>query len=233
MKKSILIFLAGMLVTGAGFVIFERIVSGEDTWLCQNGQWVKHGNPSAPMPLGKCGGAGSVSSVSSLMSLQAKSAQPPASSLPSSKGASPAPSATKTFSAADFEITYPNWAPLPPASILEPNMTKVGVRNAGCGFIVTARQLPAGDQFKPFIEKLIADQVKASNVTIIKKEIGDTTMHVEGEFPVGNRTAATSQYGYITKGGQLYSVVFASEKSVFPTACTPFVKATIDSVKVK
>jgi len=140
---------------------------------------------------------------------------------------------TKTFSAADFEITYPDWSPLPPESILEPTNTKVGVRNAGCGFIVTVRQLPAGDQFKPFIEKLIADQVKASNVTIIKKEISDTMMHVEGEFPVGTRAATTSQYGYMTKGGQLYSVVFASEKSVFQAACAPFVEATIGSVKVK
>jgi len=27
----------------------------EDTWLCQDGQWVKHGNPSAPMPTLSCG----------------------------------------------------------------------------------------------------------------------------------------------------------------------------------
>jgi len=26
----------------------------EDTWLCQDGQWVKHGNPSAPMPTEPC-----------------------------------------------------------------------------------------------------------------------------------------------------------------------------------
>ncbi len=29
----------------------------EDTWLCQNGQWVKHGVPSAPMPSAGCGSA--------------------------------------------------------------------------------------------------------------------------------------------------------------------------------
>lgn len=27
----------------------------EDNWLCQNGQWVKHGNPSAPAPTTGCG----------------------------------------------------------------------------------------------------------------------------------------------------------------------------------
>lgn len=29
--------------------------SDEDGWLCQNGQWVKHGNPSASMPTTGCG----------------------------------------------------------------------------------------------------------------------------------------------------------------------------------
>lgn len=32
-----------------------RLFSGdEDTWLCQNGQWVRHGNPSSPMPVSEC-----------------------------------------------------------------------------------------------------------------------------------------------------------------------------------
>ncbi|MDD4628588.1 MAG: hypothetical protein PHE68_04320 [Candidatus Peribacteraceae bacterium] len=230
MKKIILSFLAGIIVTAGGIFVYQK--AQEDTWLCQNGQWVKHGNPTNPMPIGKCGAAGS-SGASSLKPVQSSSAKQSVASLPASKGATTSKAATKTFTAADFEITYPDWAPLPPTAILEPANTKVGVRNAGCGFIVTVRQLPAGDQFKPFIEKLIAEQVKASNVTILKKELGDAMMHVEGEFPVGARWASTSQYGYLTKGRQLYSVVFASEKSVFATACTPFVKATIASIKVK
>ncbi|MDD4271187.1 MAG: GerMN domain-containing protein [Patescibacteria group bacterium] len=33
-----------------------RFLSGpEDTWLCQDGQWVKHGNPGAAMPIAACG----------------------------------------------------------------------------------------------------------------------------------------------------------------------------------
>ena len=31
-----------------------RRLSGEDNWLCRNGEWVKHGNPSAPMPTEPC-----------------------------------------------------------------------------------------------------------------------------------------------------------------------------------
>ncbi len=36
------------------FIFGVRLLSGEDDWLCQNGQWVKHGNPSAAMPTAPC-----------------------------------------------------------------------------------------------------------------------------------------------------------------------------------
>lgn len=31
-----------------------RLFSGEDNWICQNGQWVKHGNPSFEAPKTEC-----------------------------------------------------------------------------------------------------------------------------------------------------------------------------------
>jgi len=35
--------------------IVARIFSGnEDTWICQNGDWIKHGNPSSEKPLVRC-----------------------------------------------------------------------------------------------------------------------------------------------------------------------------------
>lgn len=52
-KWTIIGFLVLVLIVAAGLL---RVFSGdEDTWLCQNGQWVKHGNPSAPMPTSGCG----------------------------------------------------------------------------------------------------------------------------------------------------------------------------------
>ena len=27
----------------------------EDTWICENGNWVKHGSPNSPMPTDPCG----------------------------------------------------------------------------------------------------------------------------------------------------------------------------------
>lgn len=34
----------------------RSFLSGEDCWLCQNGEWIKHGNPNAPAPTEQCGG---------------------------------------------------------------------------------------------------------------------------------------------------------------------------------
>ena len=31
-----------------------RLISGEDDWICDNGQWIKHGQPSAPQPTETC-----------------------------------------------------------------------------------------------------------------------------------------------------------------------------------
>jgi len=31
-----------------------RFLSGEDSWLCEKGQWVKHGNPSTLAPTEPC-----------------------------------------------------------------------------------------------------------------------------------------------------------------------------------
>jgi hypothetical protein len=47
-----------VLLVGGTILLFVRFLGGdEDTWLCENKQWVKHGNPSAPMPVGGCGEA--------------------------------------------------------------------------------------------------------------------------------------------------------------------------------
>ena len=34
--------------------IFIRLFSGEDSWNCKNGQWVKHGQPAVPAPITIC-----------------------------------------------------------------------------------------------------------------------------------------------------------------------------------
>ncbi len=47
-----LIFPIVLIATIAAVLIFLR--GDEDNWICQNGRWVKHGNPSRPMPTAAC-----------------------------------------------------------------------------------------------------------------------------------------------------------------------------------
>jgi len=52
MKKF---FLFILILFGLLFVIRFVIGGSEDGWICVEGNWVKHGNPSAPMPESGCG----------------------------------------------------------------------------------------------------------------------------------------------------------------------------------
>ncbi|MDD5566756.1 MAG: hypothetical protein PHH01_01030, partial [Patescibacteria group bacterium] len=58
MKKTLIIILAVIILAGAAVAIIRFGFGGdEDTWICDNGQWVKHGNPSAAQPTTGCGNA--------------------------------------------------------------------------------------------------------------------------------------------------------------------------------
>lgn len=52
-KKKVYLFLAILVVFLFTFLGI-RFFSGEDDWICQNGQWQKHGNPSFPAPTSEC-----------------------------------------------------------------------------------------------------------------------------------------------------------------------------------
>lgn len=44
----------GFILVLLGTIFLFRLLSGEDNWICQDGTWVKHGNPSGPVPTGIC-----------------------------------------------------------------------------------------------------------------------------------------------------------------------------------
>lgn len=56
MKKIIKVIIVLFFLL-ASFLVLARLFvgGGEDTWICVDGEWVKHGVPSAPMPTGGCG----------------------------------------------------------------------------------------------------------------------------------------------------------------------------------
>jgi uncharacterized protein len=45
--------IGGIILLLSG-LIYLRAKTPEDTWICQSGVWVKHGNPSFPQPTSKC-----------------------------------------------------------------------------------------------------------------------------------------------------------------------------------
>lgn len=53
--KKILIGVVCIFAVILMVVFGLRLLGGEDTWICQGGEWVKHGNPSAPKPTELCG----------------------------------------------------------------------------------------------------------------------------------------------------------------------------------
>jgi len=52
-KKGWIILAVVAVVCSA--VLAVRFLSGEDTWICKNGEWIKHGNPKAEKPVKGCG----------------------------------------------------------------------------------------------------------------------------------------------------------------------------------
>lgn len=54
-RNSIIFVILAILLIGIAFVAVMRLLTQEDTWLCVNDQWVKHGNPFQAMPEGVCG----------------------------------------------------------------------------------------------------------------------------------------------------------------------------------
>lgn len=50
-KRILLILIIGGMLA---VLVLLRFLTPEDTWVCDEGQWVKHGNPAASMPDGEC-----------------------------------------------------------------------------------------------------------------------------------------------------------------------------------
>jgi len=55
MHKNTKFFLGAIAVLFVLWIILRFVIGGpEDDWICQDGNWVKHGNPTAEMPKTPC-----------------------------------------------------------------------------------------------------------------------------------------------------------------------------------
>ncbi|MDP3052980.1 MAG: hypothetical protein Q8N22_03490, partial [bacterium] len=57
MYKKVFISVILIFLAIAAAMVLVKTLSNEDDWICSNGQWIKHGNPSAPAPTRACGEA--------------------------------------------------------------------------------------------------------------------------------------------------------------------------------
>jgi putative hemolysin len=55
LKRTISLVVIALLLVAAGLLLCRFFSGNEDTWLCEKGQWVRHGNPSSEMPVKGCG----------------------------------------------------------------------------------------------------------------------------------------------------------------------------------
>jgi len=63
MNKHLIVSLVVVVLIITTIVAIKLLSRTEDNWLCQNGQWVKQGNPSEPMPTAVCATGNSSSST--------------------------------------------------------------------------------------------------------------------------------------------------------------------------
>ena len=56
MKKLLFIVVSGIVIIVLFLSVVRFLFGGdEDTWICEDNEWVKHGNPASPMPETPCG----------------------------------------------------------------------------------------------------------------------------------------------------------------------------------
>lgn len=54
-SKNKRVYITFLVILAIFVLVFSaRLLSGEDNWVCQKGQWVKHGNPSFVAPITEC-----------------------------------------------------------------------------------------------------------------------------------------------------------------------------------
>ena len=55
MNKKTALFIVLIVLVISAVILIVRFSTPEDAWICENNQWIKHGNPDNPMPQSGCG----------------------------------------------------------------------------------------------------------------------------------------------------------------------------------
>ena len=205
--KTVVLFLVLLAAIGAAIILLKG--SGEDSWICEGGQWVKHGNPSAPMPTTTC----------------PSGKEPELTEKDGQKYA--------TYSDASFQILYPSWPAIDENALTKIETTLVAVNNDSCNFLLMKHSVPAGETLEVHTEKTLKEQQDKLPVSITRKLITKDRTTVEADLSVNAETVIHSaQNGFLTPNGELYSAVFVGPAKDFARVCKPFMDESVASAKV-
>lgn len=139
----------------------------------------------------------------------------------------------KLFAAEDLEISFPDWLILGEKYLAEPKVTRVAVTSDYCSFVITARSLPPNIDFKKMADEFFKSQLNLVSGKIIKETAGEKDILMEAEFKAANLDMYSVSFGLLMSKNQFYAAAFLGVKDKFNYACLPFIKKTIDSIKVK
>lgn len=207
--------IAGILLLLAATFFAVRLLSAEDDWICQDGAWVRHGNPNASMPQTGCG-----------------------SNEPQDAAYTPRPGEFQngqryaTFATDDFSVNYPDWPRFDTSAAPDADAYKLAVANAGCSFIIKVASVPEDVSFKDYIQSVVRETSSQYPITMLSQDIGDASAHFEGEVTMGDAVVKNVTYSYLTGTRQSVGIGFVSARDQFDEACQPIVGEVVESVVV-
>lgn len=211
-RKGLLILV--LLVVFAGVVLAVRFLIGgnEDTWICVNEQWVRHGHPKNPPPQNRCGNGGIKEAARGQRPGEFSNGQQ-----------------YLTFKTNDFEVKYPNWPNIDTNKTPGTDKFRVAVANEGCNFIIKVSIVPPNTTLKAYAEKVISDS--GTSIKINKKEINGDRAYLDGDVIMGGVTLKNVSLEFKTNNN-IYGLAFVAEKNKFSQVCEPLVNEVNNSVKV-
>jgi ribosomal protein S24E len=204
-------YLAGGIITAALLVTFVTLRANEDSWICTNGLWEKHGNPGAPMPNSECG-----DNIPLPPNQRFSNGQP-----------------YKTFVVNEFSIHYPDWGNMPPPSVSPTDVVPIALSNDGCAFMIRVSLIPEGKTFETFIADDFTQQKEKTSIQILKEDIGDAKSHFEAEITASASTLKNTSDTFLLKGNHTVGITFAGEKSKFEKNCAPLLSEVLASAQFK
>lgn len=185
------------------FVLRFAIGGNEDTWICEEGQWIKHGNPISPPPADQECGNSETSGNNDY----------------------------EIFQTEDFEARYPLWKSVEEKNILDQEATALALTNDKCNFVLSTSTLPSDQNFSDFMNNLY-DQNK-EKYSFFEKEVSEKQAASNSVLATEGISFRTSTYSYLTSNNSIYNLAFVGIEGFFEKECIPYIEGVIASISVK